>query len=114
MAECKLQNGRNPDCLKPLLYSKKGVYLDTPKSGRIRVVYASDDTMALLRQLRMEQAKKAVSAFVFTKEGSPEPMHPQSPTRYLKNSPNAAVYLICIRTSCATPLPALLLPTVLM
>lgn len=63
----------------------KGVYLDTPKSGRIRVVYASDDTMALLRQLRIEQAKKAVSAFVFTKEGSPEPMHPQSPTRYLRN-----------------------------
>lgn len=62
----------------------KGVYLDTPKSGRVRVVYASDDTMALLRQLRIEQAKKAVSAFVFTKEGSPEPMHPQSPTRYLK------------------------------
>lgn len=62
----------------------KGAYLDTPKSGRIRVVYASDDTMALLRQLRIEQAKKAVSAFVFTKEGSPEPMHPQSPTRYLK------------------------------
>lgn len=25
-----------------------------------------------------------MSAFVFTKEGSPEPMHPQSPTRYLK------------------------------
>lgn len=62
----------------------KGVYLDTPKSGRIRVVYASDDTMVLLRQLRIEQAKKAVSAFVFTKEGGPEPMHPQSPTRYLK------------------------------
>lgn len=62
----------------------KGVYLDTPKSGRIRVVYASDDTMALLRQLRIEQAKKAVSAFVFTKEGGSEPMHPQSPTRYLK------------------------------
>lgn len=62
----------------------KGVYLDTPKSGRIRVVYASDDTMALLRQLRIEQAKKVVSAYVFTKEGSPEPMHPQSPTRYLK------------------------------
>lgn len=62
----------------------KGVYLDTPKSGRVRVVYASDDTMAILRQLRIEQAKKAVSAFVFTKEGGPEPMHPQSPTRYLK------------------------------
>jgi len=41
--------------------------------------------MTLLRQLRAEQAKKAVSAFVFTREGSPEPMHPQSPTRYMKN-----------------------------
>lgn len=63
----------------------KGVYLDTPKSGRIRVVYASDDTMALLRKLRAEQASKAVSAYVFTRESDPEPMHPQSPTRYLRN-----------------------------
>ena len=47
-------------------------------------MYAGDDTIALLRQLRAEQAKKAMSAFVFTKEGSPEPMHPQSPARYLK------------------------------
>lgn len=62
----------------------KGVYMDSPKNGRNRVVFIGDDTIALLRQLRTEQAKKAVSAFVFTKEGSPEPMHPQSPTRYLK------------------------------
>lgn len=62
----------------------KGVYMDSPKNGRNRVVFIGDDTIALLRQLRTEQAEKAVSAFVFTKEGSPEPMHPQSPTRYLK------------------------------
>ena len=62
----------------------KGVYMDSPKNGRNRIVFIGDDTIALLRQLRTEQAKKAVSAFVFTKEGSPEPMHPQSPTRYLK------------------------------
>ena len=62
----------------------KGVYIDTPKNGHKRTVYAGEDTIALLRQLRAEQAKKAMSAFVFTKEGSPEPMHPQSPTRYLK------------------------------
>ncbi len=68
-----------------LCYTKqKGVYLDTPKNGRTRTVYAGDDTVALLRQLRTEQAKKALSTYVFTQEGSPEPMHPQSPTRYLK------------------------------
>ena len=39
---------------------------------------------SLLRQLRVEQAKKSISAYVFTQEASPEPMHPQSPTRYLK------------------------------
>ena len=38
----------------------------------------------MLRQLRAEQAGKAISRFVFTQEDSPEPMHPQSPTRYLK------------------------------
>ena len=64
--------------------STKGVYLDTPKSGRTRTVYAGVHTLTLLRQLRTEQAQKAISQYVFTKEGSPEPMHPQSPTRYLK------------------------------
>lgn len=62
----------------------KGVYLDTPKNGHRRTVYVGNDTLSLLRQLRTEQAAKAFSAYVFTQEGSPEPMHPQSPTRYLK------------------------------
>lgn len=64
--------------------STKGVYLDTPKNGHTRTVYAGVQTLALLRQLRTEQAQKAISQYVFTKERSPEPMHPQSPTRYLK------------------------------
>ena len=64
--------------------STKGVYLDTPKNGHTRTVYAGAHTLALLHQLRTEQAQKAISQYVFTKEGSPEPMHPQSPTRYLK------------------------------
>lgn len=69
-----------------LCYTKqKGVYLDTPKNGRTRTVYAGEDTMALLQHLRSEQAEKAISSYVFTQENSPEPMHPQSPTRYLKN-----------------------------
>lgn len=63
----------------------KGVYMDTPKSGRERIVYAGADTIALLRRLRAEQASKAVSAYVFTRESDPEPMHPQSSTRYLRN-----------------------------
>ena len=64
--------------------SAKGVYLDTPKNGHTRTVYAGAHTLALLRQLRTEQAQKAISQYVFTQERSPEPMHPQSPTRYLK------------------------------
>lgn len=64
--------------------SAKGVYLDTPKNGHTRAVYVGIHTLALLRQLRTEQAGKAISAYVFTQEASPEPMHPQSPTRYLK------------------------------
>ena len=56
----------------------------SPKNGHTRTVYAGAHTLTLLRQLRTEQAQKAISQYVFTKEGSPEPMHPQSPTRYLK------------------------------
>lgn len=62
----------------------RGVYLDTPKNGRTRTVYAGTATLALLRQLRGQQARKAISAYIFTQETGPEPMHPQSPTRYLK------------------------------
>ena len=67
-----------------LCYTKaKGVYLDTPKNGRSRSVYVGTETLALLRRLREEQAEKCVSQWVFTQEGSAEPIHPQSPTRYL-------------------------------
>jgi len=41
--------------------------------------------IALLRELRLEQSKKAISQYVFTQEGSAEPIHPQSPARYLQN-----------------------------
>ena len=67
-----------------LCYTKDaGVYMDTPKSGKTREVYFSDETQSLLRRLRMEQAQSCISQFVFTKEGTAEPMHPQTPTRYL-------------------------------
>ena len=61
---------------------ERGVYLDTPKNGRERTVYFSAALLPLLRQHRQQQSESAVSVYVFTKQGSYEPMHPQSPTRY--------------------------------
>lgn len=62
----------------------RGVYLDKPKNGKSRTVYLGDETVNLLRQLRNQQAAKAVSSFVFTQDGSPDPMHPTSPTHYFR------------------------------
>lgn len=62
---------------------EKGVYMDTPKNRKFRIVDVDPAVMALLRQLRQDQAKTTISQYVFTKEGSAEPMHPQSPTGYL-------------------------------
>lgn len=62
----------------------KGVYLDTPKSGKTRTVDIAPGVVTLLRKLRQEQAAKGLSHFVFNQDGSPEPMHPQTPTRYMK------------------------------
>ena len=63
---------------------KKGVYLDTPKNGKKRTIDVDPDVMAILKTLREQQAQSAISPFVFTQENSAEPMHPQSPTRYMK------------------------------
>ena len=63
----------------------KGVYMDTPKSGKSRAVDIAPGVVALLRQLRQEQAAGGLSPFVFNQEGTPQPMHPQSPTRYMKD-----------------------------
>ena len=59
--------------------SARGVYVDTPKTGRSRVVDIGEETKALLQALKAQ----SVGEFVFTQQ-SGEPMHPQSPTRYLK------------------------------
>ena len=64
--------------------AQKGVYLDTPKSKKPRTIDVDPDVIALLHQLRLQQASHALSTFVFTQDDSPEPMHPQSPTGYLK------------------------------
>lgn len=61
-----------------------GVYLTSPKNGKARSVDIGPEVLAILQQLRAEQAKKAISRYVFTQEGSPEIMNPQTPTRYFK------------------------------
>lgn len=67
-----------------LCYTKTaGVYMDTPKNGKTRTVDVDPQVITLLRQLRQEQAHHAMSKWVFTQDGTPEVMHPQSPTRYL-------------------------------
>lgn len=61
-----------------------GVYLTTPKSGKTRTIDVDPAVMALLKALQREQADRALSPYVFTQDGSYEPMHPQSPSRYLE------------------------------
>ena len=61
-----------------------GVYETSPKNGKTRVVDIGPEALALLRQLRTEQAATCFSKYVFTQDGTAEPMHPQSPTRYFK------------------------------
>lgn len=62
----------------------KGTYLDTPKSGKTRLVDVDPAVMNLLRQLRQEQASACISPWVFSQDGTQEPMHPQTPVRYMK------------------------------
>lgn len=61
-----------------------GVYLARPKNGQTRMVDIGPGVIDLLQRLRAEQATKCISKFVFSQEGSPEPMNPQSPTRYFE------------------------------
>lgn len=72
--------------------SKKGVFTNTPKSGKPRIVTVSPVVLGMFAKMKQEQqdAHKAImfksplSGFVFQQEGIDEPMHPQSPTRYFK------------------------------
>ena len=100
----KLEDGyiviKNNLCYTP----QKGVYDDTPKTGKARTIFISPDVVQLLRDLkasdeeairkrikRLEKEKKplefsrvAASEYVFTQKGYNEPMHPQAPNRYFK------------------------------
>ena len=61
-----------------------GVYATSPKNGKVRLVDVGPDTLALLKQLLENQAETCISKWCFTQEGTAEPMHPQSPTRFFK------------------------------
>lgn len=61
-----------------------GVYATSPKNGKVRVVDVGPETLAMLKQLREKQAQSCISKWCFTQEGTAEPMHPQSPTRYFQ------------------------------
>ena len=64
--------------------STDGIFIDTTKNGRTRTIDLDSEIFAMLRKLRMEQAQSALSRFVFTQDGTPDPMHPTSPTHYFK------------------------------
>ena len=59
-----------------------GVYDTSTKGKHARTVDVGPHVLDLLKQLREAQASSAISKWVFTKDGSPEPMHPQTPTEY--------------------------------
>lgn len=65
--------------------AQKGVYIASPKNGKSRFVDIGQETLALLRQLREEQASSCISQWVFTRESSADPMHPQTPTEYFSS-----------------------------
>lgn len=88
-----------------LCYTKeKGIYLDTPKTGKTRNVYFSAATGKLLEQLKDQQKadtkrrtdrlvkegkplpleKVSIPEYVFTEKGYCTPMHPQAPNRYFQ------------------------------
>ena len=75
---------------KNLCYTpQKGVYLDTPKNGKSRVIDVCPEVMQKLQLLRKEQINNCIlSEFVFTQENSGAVMHPQTPTEYLKDFGN--------------------------
>lgn len=66
--------------------AEKGVFYDSTKADKIWTIDIDPFVIDLLRQLKLEQMRSGkVSTYVFTQKGSTDPIHPQSPTRYLKS-----------------------------
>lgn len=60
---------------------QRGVYLDTPKSKKIRKLDVAEGVMLLLSELRTQVG---TAPYVFSQKDSIAPMHPQSLTKYMK------------------------------
>ena len=70
---------------KNLCYSTaKGIYVDTPKNGKKRTVYVDPSVMKLMKEYRRTQKLVTMDGYVFTQDGTTEPIHPDSPTRYFQ------------------------------
>ena len=83
---------------------ERGVYVDTPKTGKARTIPVNPAVMALLKQLQKQQdeetkrrakrlekegkdlefKKISTPLYVFQEKGYNDPMFPDSPTRYFK------------------------------
>lgn len=65
--------------------SENGIFYDSTKADKIWTIDVDPYVIDLLRQLKVEQMSKGlVSEYVFTQKGTTNPIHPQSPTKYLK------------------------------
>ena len=64
--------------------AEAGIYAAAPKNGKTRRIDVGEDVLDLLRELRRQQSEHAISKWVFTQEGTAEPMHPTSPTHYFR------------------------------
>lgn len=59
---------------------ENGVYEKMPKSGKARILFLNPAVLPMLRNLRAEQI---LSSYVFTQDGSPDPIFPQTPISIL-------------------------------
>ena len=64
--------------------AERGIFYNTPKNGKSRVIDVDASIMKMLKEMRAEQVSTVMSEYVFTQECSAEPMHPQSPARYMQ------------------------------
>jgi integrase len=64
--------------------AEAGTYITTPKSGKTRRVDVGPEVLSLFRQLRADQASRALSPWIFTADASTEPLRPRSATSYFK------------------------------
>ena len=68
--------------LNEVYLAAQGSVMTSPKSGRVRAVIVPEYVLNMLRAHRQEQAASCISAYVFTKDGSPDPL-PQNAIGYL-------------------------------